>query len=175
MRRLAILALLAPLALGAQSPADTAKPLVSARAWFRDSTYLWRRTELLAPVGDTVVVRGTFELSGALVTYRVPVASVARLEHYVLRSRRDGMKRGAKLGALLGFAAGAIITGPFIGARDPDAPDTRIGELVFVVGTTMMTLAGTTAGILLGAGSPGGTWACVPNAPCEPRHWSEKD
>ena len=167
MKRIALLALAAPAILEAQAPADTT--MVHARVWFRDGGQLVRRTELLAPIGDSVIVRGALVRNGPLITIRVPTSEVARLEHSVLRTSDEGMKQGAKMGAILGFLTGVALTADAIGWRDPDANNARIGDLIFIGGTLTMTFAGTASGALLGALARGGKWVCVPNAPCEPR------
>ena len=166
MRRLVLLALCAPSLLAAQVLADSAKPVAHARVWFRDGGELVRRTQLLAPIGDTIVVRGALGQNGPLTTLRMPMASVARLEHRVGLSRSARARQGARTGAVVGLVIGVALTARAIGWRDPDADDAPVGTMVFAAGSIASTLIGAAAGALLGS-TQGSQWVCVPDAPCE--------
>lgn len=166
--RVLIAVLAVPVMLGAQAPSDRSPPRATVvRLRVLNGPQFWKPVELVESTRDTIVVKGTYIPHGPAEIHRFPRSSIARLEYKVPRSSGEGAKHGAKVGAIAGFLTGFALTFPAVmdGACDPDGG--CWGWMIFGIGTAGFTLTGTVLGALIGHGSPGVNWVCIPDQPCK--------
>lgn len=143
----------------------TLAPGTELRLWTADRALQARRVSVVGTLGDTIVVAPKDSAFQGTLTLRRPLATFSRVEWKEKRSRSAGAGHGARIGALLGFATGAVIMARHIGEGDPDgSPDS--GTAYFVAVSAGSSLIGAGTGAVVGAVVPGRHWSCAPSAPC---------
>ena len=164
MKRLALLWLLAPFALGAQMPAGS--PLDSGtrlRLWSVDGTLRRSHMKLDGMIGDTLVAA---DAPFRRRTVRMPVGELARIERPVMRSVGQGAANGFKVGAVLGLVAGVGLGVGAMALPNCSANDGCSRFTPIIVLPPILTVMGAGSGVVIGTLFRGSNWRCVPDMPC---------